>query len=372
MSIGLPKIRVVFENAAEAILTRAKKGVVGVIVLDSSAPGVHEITDVEDIPSTLSADNKAYAARALMGTDLGKPTKLVLVVAAPDGEDAATPATVPGALALLAGRSVDYLAGPPNMTEAEVSAVKEFVSDYREDNPTLQAVLPTFAADDRGISNYTSTVFVGPQIYGPGVYASRIAGALAGLPSTASCTNLALREVTGVAPIPVTDGKTQREAQNAAIKAGELIVIYDGTTARIARGVNSLTTLASGEPENLKKIKVTEGEGLLHYYTEQAIREGYQGKVVNSYDNRCLLVVELGEMYAKLERQGILLPGTSHVEIDVAAQRAYLEDAGVDCNDMDDDQVRQYENLGDNVFILAGGTFADTMENFTVRFGREL
>lgn len=366
---GLPKIRVIFENAAQDILTRAKKGTVGVLVRDTKAQGVYTITDESQIPSSLGEANRAYAARALMGTKLGRPTKLVLVVFAPAENEETGTEGLTAAMTLLNGQMVDYLAGHPDMTEAEMEAVKDFVLAYRRSNPTLQVVLPGCAADDRGVINYTSTVHVAEQVFGPAAYCSRIAGALAGLPTTASCTNLELEEVTAVESI-AEDDQTEEEAQEAAIAAGELIVVHDGLSARIARGVNSYVNTKSGERENLKKIKVTEGEGLLHYYTVRAIREGYMGRVVNSYDNRCLLVVELQTMYDKMEGQGILLPGSSSVEIDVEAQRAYMEDNGVDCSKMDDDQIRQYENLGDHVFLAAHGAFADTMEDFDIRVTR--
>lgn len=366
---GLPKIRMIFENAAQDILTRAKKGVVGVLVRDTKAQGVYTITDESQIPSALGETNRAYAARALTGSVLGQPTKLVLVVAAPATDTQTGAEALKTALTLLNGQMVDYLAGPPDMTQAEMEAVKDFVVAYRRSNPTLQVVLPGCEADDRGIINYTSTVHVGTQTFTPAGYCSRIAGALAGLPTTASCTNLELEEVTAVEDI-AGDDQTEEEAQEAAIAAGELIVVHDGLSARIARGINSYVTTKSGERESLKKIKVTEGEGLLHYYTVRAIREGYMGRVVNSYDNRCLLVMELQTMYDKLEAQGVLLPGSSSVEIDVAAQRKYMEDNGVDCSELNDDQIRQYEALGDHVFLSAHGTFADTMEDFDIRFTR--
>lgn len=370
--LGMPTIHLAFENAIQEILTRAKKGVVAVFVRDVKNQGIHVITDADKMPSELGEANRAYAARALLGSKRGKPTKLILVVFAPaaksaDSEAAVAPLTT--ALSLLTGKGVDYMAPPADATEAELTVIKGFVQKYRKNNPTLQVVLPNVAADDRGVVNYTSTVHVGNATFTPAQYCSRIAGALAGIPTTASATYLTLDEVTSVDPLNVA-GKTEEEAQDAAIGTGQLIVVHDGTSAWIARGVNSLTTLKSGENDALKKIKVTEGEGLLFYYTVKAIREGYLGNMVNTYDNRCLLVVELQGMYAKLEQQGLLLPGSSGVEIDVVAQRKYMEDCGVDCSEMDNEQIRQYEDLGDHVFIRAWGKFADTMENFDVRFNR--
>lgn len=371
MSIGLPKIHVAFEDAAEALLTRAKKGVVGVMVRDTKALGVYTLTDESQIPSALGETNKAYVARTFAGSGLGRATKVVLIVfstAKPSGEAEAP--TIADALPLLNGKGVDYLSGPHDATEAEVATIKDFVLTYREKNPTLQAVLPNCAADDRGIINYTSTAHVGNATFSPAQYCSRIAGVLAGIPTTSSCTNLRLDEVTAVESIATAD-KTEEEAQDAAIAAGQLIVIHDGTKAVIARGVNSYVTLKPGEKDALKKIKVTEGEGLVNYYTRQAIDEGYMGKVVNSYDNRCLLTVELKLMFQKLEQQGVFLPGTTGAEIDVDAQRKYLDDNGVDTSDMDDQAVKVYENLGTNVFLRGYGVFGDTMEDFDIRFTRQ-
>lgn len=371
MNIGLPKIHVVFENAAQALLTRAKKGVVGVMVRDTKAAGVYTLTDESDIPAALGEVNKEYVARAFAGSELGRATKVVLAVfsttaAAKDGEAP----TIADALPLLNGKGIDYLAGPHDATEDEVNAIKDFVTAYRKKNPTLQAVLPSCAADDRGIINYTSTVYVGGKTLSPAQFCSRVAGALAGLPTTASCTNLRLDEVTGVESI-AAENQTEETAQNAAIAAGQLIVIHDGTRGVIARGVNSYVTLKDGEKDALKKIKVTEGEGLTHFYIKQAIDAGYMGKVVNSYDNRCLLTVEVKLLLQKLEQQGIFLPGTTGAEIDVEAQRRYLIDNGVDVTDMDNQAVKSYENLGDNVFLRAYGAFGDTMENFEIRFTRQ-
>lgn len=368
--IGLPTMRLIFENATDALLTRAKKGIVGVMVRDTKSLGVYALTDAKQIPSDLGEANKEYVTRAFAGSGLGRATKVVLVVfsttAANKDEEAPT---IANALPLLNGKSVDYLAGPHDVTAAEVAAIKDFVLAYREKNPTLQAVLPNCAADDRGIINYTSTVHVGEKVLSPAQYCSRIAGALAGIPTTSSCTNLRLEEVAAVESIATAD-KTEEEAQNAAIAAGQLIVVHDGTKAVIARGVNSYVTLRDDEKDALKKIKVTEGEGLVSYYSNQAIDEAWKGIKINSYDNRALLIVELQLMYKKLEQQGIFLPNTSGAEIDVETQRRYMEDKGVDTSNMDDQAVKTYEDLDTHVFWRGYGIFADTMEDFEGRFVR--
>lgn len=369
--IGLPTMRLIFENAKDDLLTRAKKGVVGVMVRDTKAAGVYTLTDDGQIPSELGENNRAYVARAFAGSSLGRATKVVLVVfSTTAAESGGTAPTIVDALPLINGNNIDYLAGPHDATNAEIAAIKDFVLAYRKKNPTLQAVLPNCAADDRGIINYTSTVHVGRATLSPAQFCSRVAGALAGIPTTSSCTNLRLDEVTGVESI-ATSTKTEEEAQNEAVAAGQLIVIHDGTKAVIARGVNSYVTLKTGEKDALKKIKVTEGEGLVSYYSNRAIDEAWKGIKINSYDNRALLIVELRLMYKKLEEQRIFLPNTSGAEIDVEAQRKYMEDNGVDTSNMDYQAVKTYENLGTHVFWRGYGTFADCMEDFDGRFVRD-
>lgn len=378
--IGLPELRAAFENATKAALTRAKKGVVGVVVRDPKAHGVYTITDEGQIPSALGEDNRTYAARALMGSDLGRATKLVLIVTAPvtnaaspesageDGDTTAAP-SLEVSLALLNGKLVDYLAGMPDMTAGDATTIKSYVLAYRKVNPTLQAVLPNCAANDRGIINYTSTVHVGSKTFTPAQYCSRIAGALAGLPTTASCTGLELEEVTAVDALNV-ENKTEEEAQNAAINAGQLIVIHDGTHAEIARGVNSYVPAANSDDDlSMRKIKVTESEGLLAYYANQAIKTSFKGQKINSYDDRCLVIMELNLMLQKLEQQGLLLPGHG-AELDVEEQRKYMEDHGVDTSAMTYEEIKTYDNLGTFVFWRVYCDFADTMEDFRGRIVR--
>lgn len=369
--IGLPEMRAAFENATSAVLTRAKKGVVGVLVRDTKATGVHVIADAGQIPSALGEANRTYAARALLGSELGRATKMVLVVfsGAADNDSQAASPSLKTSLALLNGNAVDYLAGMHDMTEDEATVIKDFVIAYRKRNPTLQVVLPECDANDRGVINYTSTVHVGNSVFTPKQYCSRIAGALAGLPTTASCTGLVLEEITEVEPLNVAD-KTEEEAQNDAIDAGQLIVIHDGLHAEIARGVNSFVPAANASNSTSeRKIKVTESEGLLVYYANQAIKTLARGKKINSYDDRCLVIMELNVMLQKMEQQGLILPGHG-AELDVEAQRQYMEDHGVDTSDMTYEEIKTYENLGTFVFWRVYCTFADTMEDFIGRIVR--
>ena len=80
-------------------------------------------------------------------------------------------------------------------------------------------------------------------------YCGRIAGILAGIPMGMSCAYAALPELTAVT------ARTTEE-QIEAINNGMLILIHDGIQAKIARGVNSLTTIPATGKADWSKIKL--------------------------------------------------------------------------------------------------------------------
>ncbi len=362
MSINMPVLQLAFENAEKSILGRAKQGVAAVLIRDSKCTGLHVLADETAIPTAMGKANQDYVSQAFVGSKSGKPSKVVVI-------GCGTDQTLPQALAALAGTQVNYLAGPADMTEDEVTQLKDWAIKYRETDPTIFVVLPNCAADNRGIINYTSTVTAGGKTYAPGAYCARIAGILAGLSTTNSATSVVLDEVTGVNPL-ATETLSEREAQNQAINAGQLIVYYDGIKAKIARGVNSYVTLKDGETDQLRKIKPTEAEALVHYYTDLAIADGYQGKCNNDYNDKCILMEFLRGLLKDLQAQGLFSTDIEvGAEIDVAAQREYLGANGVNITDMTDQEIKR-ANTATWVFWKGYGDFADCMEDFKGRFIR--
>ena len=173
-----------------------------------------------------------------------------------------------------------------------------------------------------------------------GEYASRIAGVLAGIPAGMSATYAPLTELTAVTP-------RSTQEQEAAIKAGKLILIHDGVKAKIARGVNSLTTIPATGKADWSKIKIVEGMDLLTYYLRTTIQDQYVGRYANTYDNKCVLVTAIQTFLAELEGQGVLSSGESWAEIDVEAQEKWMRSQGIETADMTAQEIKEYE---DNVF----------------------
>ena len=357
-SIGLPSLTIRFEAAAQTVANRSKKGVVAVMVRDTKETGVHPLSTAALIPATLGQDNQDYIARAFTGSDRGGPSKVIAVVIGTGTED--TSALEEG-LKLIESYSIDYLAAPPDVTEAEETVLKTWVENQRKAYRTVKWVAPGVAADSMGVIDFEDTgLAVGSKTYTAAQYCSRIAGILAGIPMGSSATYASLGELS------VVTARTGAE-QAAAIDAGKLILIHDGQKAKIARAVNSLTTIPADGREDWRKIKIVEGMDLITYYLRTTIEDEYIGRFANTYDNKCLLVTAITDYFSYLEQVGVLSKGESYVQIDVEAQEKWLKSQGVETAGLTQQQIKEHDT-GSWVFLKCGGRLTDAMEDFEVLF----
>lgn len=406
-SIGLPKLKIAFEAAAQALANRAKRGYVGLIVRDTKALGLHKLSSDTMIPQELGEENKAHVKTAFEGSGRGRPSLVYLAVIPADGTWPEEPdgacghelasdgevremldealgggkaraagepeagagnegedsAALEGGLKLLEAVSVDYLAGPPDVTAAELETLNAWVKGQRAAYRPVKLVRPFtgMGSDDMGIIDLDEP---GLKVLGAAVtperYCARMAGILAGTPMSMSATYAPLPEVTAVT------GRSEEE-QTAAIDAGRLILIHDGQKAKIARGVNSLVTIPHGGRPDWRFIKIVEGMDLITYYLRTTIEDSYIGRYANTYDNKQLLVAEVLEYLHYLEASGVLNPGQSFCRIDYERQLNYLKGQGVDVSVLTERQVLEYQT-GSWVFLRCGGRLANAMEDFEVLF----
>lgn len=359
VSIGLPSLSIQFQAAAQAAANRSKKGFAGVFVRDAKVQGLHQLSSAALIPTELGQDNQDYIARTFTGSDRGSPSKVVAVVIAPGTED--TTALAAG-LTLIESLSLDYIAGPPDITEKEKALLQFWVKARRRAYRTEKAVIPQAGdPDDMGIINFDETsLSAGAAEFTAGQYASRLAGILAGIPQSMSSTSAALPELTAVTPRTLAE-------QDGAVDAGKLILVHDGQKAKIGRGVNSLTTIPANGKEDWRKIKVVEGMDLITYYLRTTIEAQYIGRYANTYDNKCVLITAVTEYFDYLERSGVLSKGESFVGIDTAAQERWLKSQGVETADLTGQQIKEHDT-GSWVFLKCGGRLVDAMEDFQVLF----
>lgn len=240
--MGLPELTFTLKKAAETVSTRISRGAVALILRDAKANGVHVVCQESDIPTTLGADNIAYIKRTLMGY-INRPSAVYVSVVPAAG-------TIAAGFGALAAYTYDYIAGPPDISAEDATALAALVKERRKLRYIGKAVLPNTAADYEGVINFVSAGIAagGKTAFSAAAYCSRIAGMLAGTPAQCSATYAQLSEVTGV---------TATENPDAAVDAGKLFIIDDGRVRKLSRAVTSKVTIGDTEPEALKKIKMT-------------------------------------------------------------------------------------------------------------------
>lgn len=350
--MGLPNINIAFSTQAASAITRSQKGVIALILKDAAANGEHILTNTTQIPSTLSAENQAYISRAFLGYI--NPPRKVIVYVMPD-----TALDLTEGLTYFATQTFDYIAGPPDITPAECTAVVTWIKSQRDIGFTPKAVLPDTAADHEAIVNFTTSgIKVGDVEYTAAEYCSRIAGLIAGTPMTISCTYAPLPEVSDV-------DRLTKSNMDTAINAGKFIIFYDGEKVKVGRGVNSLQTTTSTKGESFKKIKVVEAVDMMKTDIKKTAEDSYIGKYSNSYDNKCVLVSAIKGYFIGLEIDGILETGTSSIGIDIEAQEAYLLSKGTNTSEMSEQEIKA-ALTDDKVFLSASVSILDAIEDINL------
>lgn len=346
--MGLPQINITFQTLAVTAIARSARGIVALVLKDSTRTtfDTKVYTDVSQIdPLDFTADNLDYINKTFLGT----PTKVIV-----ERIDAAA-ANYTAVLARLANKKFNYLA-IPGLVVGDVPTISTWIKTQRDTNKkTFKAVLPSSLSDHEGIINFTGLdIKVGAKTYTTAEYCCRIAGILAGLPFTRSSTYYGLSEV---------DSITETATPDADIDAGKMILINDGMSIKIGRGVNSLTTTTVSKSAKFKKIKIMEAIDMMRDDIRDTFDSEYVGQVNNFYDNKVLFLTGVNAYFKGLQGDEVLDPDfTVLAEIDVDAQDLYLQSVGIDTSKLTTAEIKEY-NTGSKVFVKASGSPLDAMED---------
>lgn len=354
--MGLPEISVYFKEKGIAAIESAKRGIILLLLNDASVQAVTKYTvfDNDDIPETLSEDNKKQIELALIGYQT-TPYKIVVLAFPKTGRTADINAKLKAAEAL----KFTYLVYPEATTEESTTIATWIKAQRTQKDNKVKAVLFKTAADNEGIINVTNEYFeVKTKKYTGQQYLSRIAGLICGTPATIACTFAPLPEVTGVEFV-------DRETLDRRIDAGEFVVFDDGEKIKVARGVNSFVTTVQDKGKSFKKIKLVELMDMVHDDIKKTAEDNYLGKYANSYDNRCLLITAINGYFLELEANSLAEKGKNNCSIDVEATKVYLMKNGrktkEELKQMKEIDIK-YENIGDNVFLTAEMSLLDAIE----------
>lgn len=366
--MGLPDIIIEFSKKSVKAIQMGTLGVVGIILKDAKNAGAMVLRGVDDIPTGDSAFSKAntdYIERAF----LGAPSKVIIYTLTEEATEYTE------AFKYFATQKVNYLVGAPDITPEQATAMATWVTGIRKNTIRRPvAVLPNTEGDNRAVINFSvvnlteeDKIEVGENAYTEAEYCSRIAGLLAGLDLKASATYKPLNEVTA---IPNAEDAEVDEA----VDAGKLTLYNDGERIVIARGVNSLVTVSEVDTEDLQKIKISAIQDLIEADIYSTINQSYIGNYSNSYDNKCLLITAIKGYLKGLEAteggRGYLKADSSNVEINVSAQKQYLESIGIDTSEMDEQAIKE-ANTGSKVFLKGTISILDAIEDVEILINKE-
>lgn len=343
--MGLPNIVVNFVEKANTAIARSARGIVCVVLTDATkTTELHEYKTAADITKT---DWTTKNAQLLASVFDGGANKLY-AVRTQSGKGISD---VKATLDALKFNWICHL----NTTQTDLVA---YVKTRNEANSSLRIkgiVSGASTPNDDHVVNLKNTKAVlldGTELTG-NEYLPRLAGLFAGLGMDRSATYYELTDLASV------DDVTK---PGEAVDSGNLVLLNDYGTVKIARGVTSAT---SGN-DDFKKIAIIEAMDMIREDIMETFKNYYLGRYKNSLDNQSLFVASINTYFRTLTNEGILNPDYENLaEIDVEAQRSALVTAGkTEALDWDEQTVKNtpYKSY---VFLKANVQILDAIEDLT-------
>ena len=345
--MGLPIIDISFKQLAKTAMIRSERGIVALILKDTTKTSL-TVFDEGDIPSSLSEANKNLIKDVLKGS----PNKIEVYVLGSEGQ-------ISEALTYFEGVEFNLMC-MPSAESGDIVAIKAFIKKMNDVvKYKCDAILANENADSEAIINYTADdIVVGGESVTTANHTARIAGLIEGTPLHQSVTFATLSDVDSI------ENLTKEEADRR-IDAGELILVREMGKVRVARGVNSLTTLTDVKGNAFQKIKLRKTLNLIHNDLRRVIVEKYIGKVPNNYDNKCILITEIKNYLDELATEQ-LIEKVNTVGIDLIAQKKWLKDnTNLDVNNMSEQEIKE-ANTQSNVFLAISLKVVDAMEDIVI------
>lgn len=391
--LGMPNVIISFREAGIAAIERSQRGIVFLIleeeqniidkltvnpnaIVGKAITGQAVVGDTaekeaienpfvvyttDDIPATLSENNKDYITKCLLGyVTAPYRVKVYLQATGKTGAD-----KWQESLKKIAAERWDYLA-IPTIEEEQLETVGTWIKTNRENKyKKVKAVLPGYNGDYEGIINFSNkTIKTATKTYTPAEYTARIAGLIAGTPMTISATYAPLSEV-------IDCDKYDLDENDEKVNNGEFFIWYDGTKYKMSRAMNSLVTTTEGKQEGYQTIKIVDIMDMIYDDVRTTAQDSYIGKYANTYDNKCLLITAITGYLKELENEGLLQANYSTVELDTEAIKNYQLQNGLytkdELADMSNDEINMLDTKK-KVFLKGKIKIIDAMEDIELPF----
>ncbi|MCD8024526.1 MAG: hypothetical protein LUE64_03230 [Candidatus Gastranaerophilales bacterium] len=345
-----PTFTVTFKELAVSAIKRQTRGHV-ILVLNSDADLV-SYKSFSDVDESLFSENDYFLVELCFK---GNPEKVTILSAEEDISD----------LTAKLDKYDNYTLCYPDITESQMTAVKNYLNNEREANNYSIAIFANadgmdaqyiinFVSNDIDIlyDDETKTVSASD-------YTARIAGALAGLSQTRSLTYFELSEI--------VDADVSSDADEIVANGG-LTVIYQDGSFKLGRAVNSLVTLEDGVTEAFQKIRIINIMDMIANDIISTFRTTYVGKYVNNYANKKRFIGAINTYLNSLASEGLLEEENENaVSLSYDKIKAYIEEKGVSTDDMTYQDIITY-NTGSKVLLDGVCSPTDCMEDLDLGF----
>lgn len=354
--MGIPECIIEFKKRAKDFRFRSEQNVVALVLKDTTSAVKGKSLSYSDFrevkESDFTADNYDFIRLAF----LGEPMKVIVEVI-DDFEEAPGGRNLDAVLKQLELRKFNYLA-IPELPKAKTTVVESWITEVRKKYKPFKAVLSgTTAKNEKGLINFvTEKIQVKDKTYTALQYTARIAGVLAGIPSTQSGTYAVLDEVNDI---------ELTEDESAAVDEGKLILTNDGEKVKIVRAVTALTQVENNDIDSFKKIKIVDTADRIMADIKETWDNNFVGKVMNIYPNKLHFLNAVKGYYNFLQKEGVLDPNAeASSDIDIEEQIKYLKKVQVDVSKLTEQEVKEY-NTSTFLFSKSNITIADAMEDLT-------
>lgn len=383
--LGMPSVTISFIEAGIEAIKRSQRGIVALLLEEPQDTITkllkdHEVTSgdttttikaitnpftvytTDDIPSELTADNKDYIEKALIGYTKS-PYRVKVYLMVQDTESDAKADKFATALTSLATDRWDYLA-IPTITSVQCENVATWLKTNRENkHKRSKVVLPSCKGDYEGVINFSNTKIVtAAKTYTGAQYTPRIAGLIAGTPLTISATYAPLSEV-------IDCDRYTADENDEKVNNGEFFIWYDGEKFKMSRAMNSLVTTTQGKLEAYQTIKSVDIMDAIYDDIKKTAQDSYIGKYANDFDNKQLLITAIMGYFKELEEGRLLQKDYSQVDIDVTAVKNYQLQHGLydadQLADMSDLEIKKLDTKK-IVYLTAKIKILDAMEDIVL------
>ena len=352
--MGLPEIRVTFKRLAQDASTRSARGHLAIIIRDATSGVSWTSKTYTELEGVDEDDFTAANYKSIKAAFLAEPYWVSVVRVGSSG-------TVADAAAELEKLPYNWVCTNVAALQTELAAYVTAVNVPARIRKAKALVCGVSAANDKHVVNAANTAVTlkgETSTTAMALYLPRLAAVLAACPMTGSVTYHKLEDLDDIAD--VTDPGT-------SVDGGNLVLIRDDGDFRIARGVNTLTTLGTDDTEDMRKIAVVEAMDLIQEDIIRTFKANYLAKVRNSADNQALLVSDILGYFRELEAESVLDPaGENTADIDVPQMRRVWTQAGTDVKDLTDAQVRK-KTYRSYVYITASIRILDAMEDLIMQ-----